>query len=84
MIKKIVIKLIIEIVINVIRQPNVVLIQVPKGTPNTEATLKPEKIQLINQARFSIGAITVANVIDKETRAPDTIATIMREITSIV
>ena len=84
MIKNTVMMLSKVIVMKVKRQPNVVLIQVPKGTPNTDATLKPEKIQLTNQARLGIGAITVANVIDNDTSDPETIATMIREITSIV
>lgn len=63
--------------------PKEVLIQVPKGTPKTEAILKPEKIHEISQTRFWTGATRLPKVSANEIRTPETSAVKILEKTSI-
>ena len=68
----------------VIRQSKTALIAVLKGTPKTEAMLKPEKIQDTTLPCLERGAITLEKVIESEMMAPATMAEITREIIKTV
>lgn len=61
-----------------------VLIQVPKGTPKTDAMLKPENTHETSHALFSSGAIKFAKVKAKEMIIPETNAVMTRETVNTV
>ena len=59
---------------NATRQLANCTINILNGTPNTEAILKPAKIQDITEEVYFLGATSGANVIDIEIKALDTAA----------